>query len=259
MKKTKIFSDIFILAKRSFITSLRNPFIYVPNFIISLFFLFVYSAGVGAVSYLPNLEGVNYLAFILPVSVVSAAIGATTGSVETLVKDLESGYFSRLILTPSSRLAIVLGPIITGMIQLLLQTILLIIIAMLMGVRIHNGITGFLLILLLVTGLGLAFTGYAVTVALISKSSQSVQMSTMVFFPMLFLSTTFVPLDLIKTTWLRIAARINPTTYIFGGMRALLIKDWQPSYIIYGFLVVFIGSIITITVAAINARKVFNE
>lgn len=258
MKKTMLILDILLLTKRSLIGSIRNPFIYIPNFIMSLFFLFVYTAGIGAVANLPALEGVNYIAFILPVSVVSAAIGAATGAVETLVKDLESGYFARLLLTPTSRLAIVLGPIITGMIQLVLQSTLLIIIAMLMGVRIYSGISGFMLILLLVTGLGLAFTGYAATVALVTKSSQAVQMSTMIFFPMLFLSTTFVPLDLIETGWLRIATLINPTTYIFEGMRALLIKGWMPSYILYGFFVGFIGSIITITIATMNTGRVFN-
>ncbi|SET34598.1 ABC-2 type transport system permease protein [Natronincola peptidivorans] len=258
MKNKVLIKDIMLLTKRSLIAAIRNPYAYIPNFIISLFFLFVYTAGIGAVTDLPTLEGVNYTAFILPVSVVSAAIGAATGAVQTLVKDLESGYFARLLLTPTSRLAIVLGPIITGMLQLVVQTILLTMVAILMGVRIYRGIGGFIIILVLVTGLGLAFTGYAATVALVTKSSHAVQMSTMIFFPMLFLSTTFVPLDLIETGWLRIAAIINPTTYIFEGMRALLIEGWRSAYILYGFLVGSIASVITITIATKSAARAFN-
>lgn len=85
--------DTWNLTKRSLIASFRNPFVYVPNFIMSLFFLFVYTAGVGAVANLPELKGVSYLAFILPVAVVSAAIGAASGAVETLVKDWKADIF----------------------------------------------------------------------------------------------------------------------------------------------------------------------
>lgn len=250
--------DMWNLTERSLIASFRNPFVYIPNFVMSLFFLFVYTAGVGAVANLPELKGVSYLAFILPVAIVSAAIGAASGAVDTLVKDLESGYFSRLLLTPVSRFSIVLGPIITGMFQLLLQTLLLLLTAMLMGLNIYSGFSGFLLILLLVIGVGLGFTGYAAAIALATKSSQAVNMGTMIFFPLLFLSTTFVPMNLLGKGWFKIAAIMNPTTYIFDGMRALLIQGWMPSYVGYGLLIGFGSALITITFATIYARKVFN-
>lgn len=250
--------DSWHLTRRNLVASFRNPFVYIPNFIISLFFLFVYTAGVGAVANLPELNGVSYLAFILPVAVVSAALGAASGAVDTLVKDLESGYFSRLMLTPASRFSIVLGPIITGMFHLLIQTLLLITIALLMGLKIYSGFMGLLLILLLVVGIGLGFTGYATAIALATKSSQAVSMGTMIFFPLLFLSTTFVPMNLIEKGWFRIAATINPTTYIFDGMRALLIEGWMPSYILYGLVIGFGSALITITFATIYARKAFN-
>lgn len=252
------FNDIIYLTKRNLVASFRNPFIYIPNFVMSIFFLFVYTAGVGAVSNLPELEGINYLAFILPVAVVSAALGAASGAVDTLVKDLENGYFSRLMLTPVSRFSIVLGPIITGMFQLVIQTLLLIFIAMLMGLEIYSGYKGLMLIVLFVIGVGLGFTGYAAAIALATKSSQAVNMGTMIFFPLLFLSTTFVPMNLLNG-WFKIAATINPTTYIFDGMRALLIEGWMPSYILYGLIIGFGGALVTTAFSAIYARKVFTN
>lgn len=250
--------DTFFLTRRSILASFRNPFVYIPNFAISLFFLFVYTAGVGAVSALPELKGVSYIAFILPVAIVSSALGAASGAVDALVKDLESGYFARLMLTPVSRFSIVLGPIVTGMLQLLLQALLLILVAVLMGLRIDSGLNGLLMILLLVTGIGLAFTGYAGAIALATKSAQAVNMGTMIFFPLLFLSTTFVPLELLQG-WFKVAALINPTTYIFDGMRAVLIEGWMPGYQLYGLLVGFGGALMTIILATLMARKTFNS
>lgn len=251
-------SDTLNLTRRSLVASFRNPFVYVPNFILSLFFLFVYTSGIGAVAGLPGMDGVSYLAFILPVAVVSAAIGASSGAVDSLVKDMESGYFSRLILTPASRLAIILAPIVTGMIQLVIQTLLLILIAKLMGLEIHSGIGGLMLMVLLVMGIGLGFTGYAASIALAAKSSQAVNMGTMIFFPLLFLSTTFVPMDLIGGGWLRVAATVNPTTYVFDGMRALMIEGWMPSYVWYGLAVGFGSALVTIAFATFYARRAFS-
>lgn len=258
MKIKKCISDIIIITNRSIGASLRMPYVYIPNFIISIFFLFVYSAGIGSVTNLIEMQNINYISFILPISIVSSAIGAASGAVSSLVKDLECGYFERLMLTPVSRVAIVLGPILNGMFHLTVQSLILLILSMFLGVKI-SGVSDFLLILILVMGLGLAFTGYVVTVALITKNSFAVQMSTTIFFPMIFLSTTFVPLNLIEAKWLRIAAVLNPTTYIFESMRGLLIDGWNESFIMYGFQTVFFASIITIFVAVISASKIFNR
>ncbi|MGL5256392.1 MAG: ABC transporter permease [Proteocatella sp.] len=258
MKIKKCISDIIILTNRSIGASLRMPYVYIPNFIISIFFLFVYSAGLGSVTKLVEMQNINYISFILPISIVSSAIGAASGAVSSLVKDLECGYFERLMLTPVSRVAIVLGPILNGMFHLTAQSIILLILSMFLGVKI-SVVSDFLLIFILVMGLGLAFTGYAVTVALITKNSFAVQMSTTIFFPMIFLSTTFVPLNLIEAKWLRIAAVLNPTTYIFESMRGLLIDGWNESFIVYGFQTVFFASVITIFVAVISASKTFNR
>ncbi len=254
-----IIREIYVLTKRSLKASIRNPFVYIPNFVVSLFFLFIYSAGLGGITKLPQFGGIDYLAFTLPVAIVSAAIGAAAAAGNSLVQDLECGYFSRLTLTPTSRLSIILGPIITGTIQVFLQTLLIILVAMLMGLSIDGGLRGISIILLLSMEWGLAFAGFATAIALSTKSSQAVQTGTMIFFPLLFLSTTFVPMELIEAKWLRIAAKINPTTYIMEGMRASIIDGWMPSAILYGLLVGLIGFIITIGISTMCAKKVFNE
>lgn len=254
-KKNYFFVDTLIHSKRSIITILRNPFIFIPNLIISLFFLLVYEGGLSGISQLPAFEGANYLAFILPVSIVSAAIGGAGGAGQALVNDLETGYFSRLLLTPSSRLAIVLGPIIAGMLQLLIQTILILIIAYLLGLEVAAGFGGILVVLLLTLGWGLAFAGYSVGVALRTKNAQSAQAGTFIFFPLIFLSTTFVPYELIEAGWLKVATVINPTTYLFEAMRSVFIDGWEFWPLAKGFLVIALLCAVTITFSAVSASK----
>lgn len=249
-----VLKDTWLMAVRNVKTTLRNPFSFIPNLIISAFFLLVYEGGLSGISQLPTFEGADYLAFILPVSIVSAAIGGAGGAGQSIVKDIENGFFSRLLLTPASRLAIVLGPIIAGMLQLLVQTLLIIGMAFLLGLNVKTGIGGILFVLLIAIGWGLAFAGYSVGIALRTKNAQAAQAGTFIFFPLIFLSTTFVPYELIDAQWLKIAAVINPTTYIFESMRTVLIDGWVFWDLMQGVIAIVIVSAITITFAAVSAK-----
>ena len=88
-------NDIFILIGRSIRNALRQPAAILPNIGISVFFLFVYNAGLSSVAKLPGFQG-SYLGFILPVSIVSAAVGGAGLAGQSLIKDIDNGYFTKL-------------------------------------------------------------------------------------------------------------------------------------------------------------------
>lgn len=125
----------------------------------------------------------------------------------------------------------------------------------LLGLSIPAGISGFFLTIVLALGFGLAFAGYSVGVALKTRNAQAAQAGTLLFFPLIFLSTTFVPKELIEAEWLKVAATLNPTTYIMEGMRAVLLRetiDW--SVYTQGVIVATVLSIAMVVFAALNAR-----
>ncbi|MCY1691564.1 ABC transporter permease [Exiguobacterium sp. SL14] len=248
--------ETWFLMRRSLLVTLRNPFSFIPNLIISVFFLLVYTSGLSSISNLPQFDGVDYLNFILPVSIVSGAVGGAGGAGQALVKDIESGYFARLLLTPVSRTAIVLGPMLAGMLQLFVQTLLIFGMAFLLGLSIPVGVSGFFLTILLALGFGLAFAGYSVGVALKTRNAQAAQAGTLLFFPLIFLSTTFVPKDLIEAEWLKIATTINPTTYIMEGMRSVLTRpeiDWSVYW--QGLIVVAVLSIVMVVFVCLECAR----
>lgn len=53
--------ETLILTKRSLLVTLRKPFSFIPNLIISVFFLLVYTSGLSGISSLPQFGGVDYL------------------------------------------------------------------------------------------------------------------------------------------------------------------------------------------------------
>jgi ABC-2 type transport system permease protein len=247
-------TDILLIIKRSLLTTARVPAALIPNVAISVFFLFVYNAGLSSVANLPGFKG-SYLGFILPVSIVSAAIGGAGSAGQSLVRDIESGYFTKLLLTPARRLALVWGPMVAGAIILVFQVVLILVLALLMGLTSASGFGGLVVVVFFAFIWGMAFAGYAVFMALRTRNASAAQAATFAFFPLLFLSTTFVPKEYITATWLKWVATVNPTTYVFDAMRSLLLNGWEARPLVVGLAVVTGFATLTGALALQQARR----
>ncbi|MBK8032856.1 MAG: ABC transporter permease [Chloroflexi bacterium] len=225
-------TQVSMMMWRTLITNIRVPAVILPPLIISVFFLFVYEASLsGAANFF--LRGQSYLGFILPLSVVSAALSGAGVAGQSIVRDIENGYFDKLMLTPVSRVAVVLGPMVAGAILLGVQTSLLIVIALVMGLEPATGLPGILGVLGFSMLLGLAFSGFTIGVALRSGSAGATQGAGFLFFPLSFLTATFVPLSLL-TGWIKVAATYNPITYILEAMRGIINTGWDTEILLRG-------------------------
>jgi ABC-2 type transport system permease protein len=247
--------SVWYLTGRALRVTWRTPWALIPNFAISLFFLLVYNGGLSGIAALPQFGGHHYIAFILPVAVVSGAVGGAGGSGQALVRDFESGYLTKLAITPVSRAALLLAPMITGMLQLIAQTLIILLVALTMGLRLPHGLAAFLGLLAFTAGWGLAFSGYAVAMALKSRNGQAAQAATFIFFPLLFLSDTFVPTSLIHADWMRWAVRLNPTTYVFNAMRGLLDPSIPAKAVWHGAFAIAAAIAVTLTWAFSSAKE----
>ncbi len=247
-------NDILLLIGRSLRITLRMPAAVIPNVAISVFFLFVFNSGLSSIAGLPGFKG-SYLAFIIPVSIVSASVGGAGTAGQALVRDLESGYFTKLLLTPASRLALVWGPMVAAAIVLVGQVVLILILGLALGLKAAAGPAGLLLVLLFAFVWGMAFAGYAVAIALKTKNGAAAQAATFAFFPLIFLSTTFVPKEYIAAAWLKWAATINPTTYVYDAMRSLLIDGWEARPLLIGAGVMVAFATLTGLLALMQARR----
>jgi hypothetical protein len=97
-------TEIVLITLRSMVTIFRTPEALLPPIAISLFFLIIYDSTLGkAASFIPELGTNSYLGFILPLSIVSASLSGAGVAAQNLVRDLESGYFDKLLLTPIRR------------------------------------------------------------------------------------------------------------------------------------------------------------
>lgn len=228
--------QIGLLTWRNLLTIFRTPTALLPPLVISIFFLVIYESTLGeAAGFIPGLGGNAYLGFILPLSIVSSALSGSGIAAQNLVRDIESGYFDKLQLTPVSRAALLLGPILAGALILGLQASVVMGVAVLLGLNSATGLAGILAVIGLAILLGLGFAGFTVSAALGSGSAAATQGASFLFFPLTFLTASFVPLDLLSG-WLQTAARLNPITYVLEAMRSLLNDGWVMQALWQGML-----------------------
>jgi len=252
-RKAGLLLQIGLLTKRSLVTISRTPEALLPPIAISVFFLIIYNSTLGkAAGFIPSIGG-SYLGFILPLSIVSSSLSGSGIAAQNLVRDIESGYFDKTLLTPISRAALIFGPILAGALILGLQSSIVISIGLLMGLKSATGFLGILAVIGLGVLLGMGFSGFTVSAALGTGNAAATQGASFVFFPLTFLAPTFVPLALLDG-WLKTAATLNPITYVLEAMRDILNKGWDSAAIWQGVLACLILAVATYVLAAFALR-----
>jgi ABC-2 type transport system permease protein len=252
--KAPFWLQVTTMTWRTLVTTFRTPAAVIPGVLISGFFLLVYNASLGnASNFLPGLVGKSYLAFILPVSIVSSALSGAGAAGQAIVRDIESGYFDKLLLTPISRGALLLGTIIAGAIILGLQTAVVMFIGLLMGLQPETGLAGVVAVMGLALLLGTGFSGFTVGIALRTGNAAATQGGSFLFFPLTFLTATFVPVSLLSG-WIKTAAAVNPITYLLEAMRSLLMNGWEGDVLVKGLLACLILGVLMFAFALSGLR-----
>jgi len=238
------FRDLRSVAIRALKQLPRDLEFVIPALAVPTFFLIV---NIGALQDVANFTSINidYKAFQLPVGIVFAVTGISRAS--ALVLDIQDGYFDRLLLTPVSRRALLLGLMVADFVLVLGLSIPVTALGFAIGVRFPTGPLGVLLFMLMGAMWGVAFTGFPYAIALRTGNPSAVNASFILFFPFVFLTTTFLPLEAM-TGWLGEVARYNPVTYLLAGLRSLLV-GWQGGEILKGIAAIAGMALVSQTLA----------
>jgi ABC-2 type transport system permease protein len=242
---------VFLLGAREVRMAWRTPAYLIPNLIVPIFFYFVM---VGSLDEFAGAGGLtNYEAFQLPMAIIFAVQGGSAGL--NMVADIESGYFDKLLLTPVSRLSLLIGAMGADFIRIMLQATLVVVIAVIAGLHFETGVPGALVLILVSSLFGLAYSGMGFAVALKTGNAQATQSMWFLFMPLMFLTTIFAPKEALSG-WLSAAATVNPMTYLLQGMRALSGEGWDMEDLAVALIAVgALGSVtITLALLALKAR-----
>jgi len=218
--------DIGSIAIRSIRQLPRDVEFLAPALVIPLFFLVVNVGSLQNVADFTSIE-IDYKAFQLPVAIVFAVTGVSRAF--ALVLNIQEGYFDRLMLTPVSRRALLLGHMAADFVLVMVLTVPVVVLGFVIGVRFPTGPLGVAVFILIAAFWGVAYTGIPYAIALKTGNPGAVNSSFLVFFPFAFLTTAYMPREYM-TGWLGEIAVYNPVTYLLGGLRSLFV-EWQPAEI----------------------------
>ena len=236
------------LARRAFVNTLSTPQALFPSLFFPLVLMAIFTGSFGAApGRLPGFPPVRgFLDFAVAGAILQGILigGTTAGAAFAL--DIEGGFFDRLVASPVSRVAILTGRLVGGVMLAMIQTVLFLSIGLAFGARVQGGVAGVLLLLLLAALLSVAVSGLGVTLALRTGSSEAVQGSFPLVFAFLFFSSAFFPRETM-TGWFRAVANANPVSYLVEAMRDQVIFGVQARATLIGFGVVLLLVAVALT------------
>ena len=247
MRGSAFLTEVLAIARRSTLPTLRQPAVIVSALLFPMLFFSINANGLDAASRIPGFPAESYLDFAFAFPLIQASLfGAVTAGAE-LARDIESGFFDRLLLTPMRPVAL-LGGMLAGVVALgLLQGVVFITVGLLMGVDISSGVGGMFVIVLLTVLVALGFGGIGAILAIRTGSVEAVESAFPLFFVAIFMSSINLPRDLIEQDWFRFIATVNPISYLVEGIRSLVITGWDARALLLGF-----GFALAIVVVAIG-------
>ncbi len=217
------FHDLTSVAGRALRAVPRDLEAVVPPVFIALFFFIV---NIATLERLTNtIPGFDYTAFQMATAIMLGVTGVSRAG--ALVLDVQDRYFDRLLLTPVRRTAILLGHMVADVAVAAVLTLPIIVLGLLLGVRFDGGPVGIVVFIAIASLWSLAFAGFGYAIALKTGNPAAVSSSFLLFFPFLFLTSSYVPRNQL-TGWLDTVAGLNPVTYILDGLRSLVLESgWQ--------------------------------
>ena len=248
--------DVWYLYVRALKLYLRNPILIFFSLFQPIIFLVLFTQLFSKISSFPGFPPGSYLQFALAGIILQNAFIAALQSGTSIVDDLNSGYLSKMLVTPVNRIAILMGRLMSDATRMIIQTIIIIGLALLLGATIVTGLVGFLLILFTVAFFGIAWAGISLAIGLRTKRAETVSaIGAFLTFPLLFMSTALVPLTFLPD-WMQNVSKFNPITYGVNAVRALTSTGFDWNTILQAYGVIALIALVTLGTTLYLFRKV---
>ena len=177
---------------------------------------------------LPGFTGqTSYLAYLAPGQIAFTVFLAVSWSGSNLLYDYRNGYLDKLRAAPIWRYSILAGELVPLGLECAVMAGAILLVSVALGASVATGVVGAVLILVLCAAFGVAWSGTSFLPALLTKNEQATGTLSLLFFPLAFMSTAFVPLGLMPD-WLQALNAVNPISYVIEAARALMTTgyDW---------------------------------
>jgi ABC-2 type transport system permease protein len=159
----------------------------------------------------------TYVEFLTPGIVIMNAFFGGTWAGMAMITDLDRNVVSRFLATPVSRLSIVLSQIVRSGLTSVIQALIILIVGLALGVRVHTGALGWLVVLFAAALVAMVFSGISNGIALlVRREATMIAAANFVGLPLMFLSSILIQRQ-VMPNWMQSLAHYNPVDW---GVRA---------------------------------------
>ncbi|HET8820668.1 MAG TPA: ABC transporter permease [Thermoleophilaceae bacterium] len=203
----------------------RQPWWIAVSLVQPVIWLLLFGALFQSVADLPGFGGGDYITFLAPGIVIMTAFFSAGWTGMGLLEDLDRGVTDRLLSSPISRPALLAGRVAQQTLTMVIQSLIMVGIALLAGATFANGALGVLGLIGIAALISAAFASLSLAFALVTRKEETL-IATLTFLqlPLSFISSTLIAPELMPG-WMQSAANFNPVEWAVEAGRAAALGD----------------------------------
>ncbi len=210
-------ATIAALLRRARNELLRVPGAAIPGVLAPTIFFVGLTSVFGNLTLLPGFDSESYQSFLVPISLMQGAAftGAATGV--NLARDIENGWFDRLLASPAPRPVLLAGMVASASLRALIPATVVLIVAFSLGAH-WPGLDGLVIAIVVVMAMAAVAAAWGTSLALRFRSQSAAPLMQAGMLIAVLTTTAYAPLDLL-TGWIHTVARFNPVTQVVEAVR----------------------------------------
>ena len=213
----------YVLAEMEARKLWHDPTELISRAVQPILWLGIFGEALSKVRAIPT-QGFTYLQFITPGILTQSVVFVAIFYGLYIIMDRDTGILQKLLVTPTPRLALVWGKMISAGLRGLTQAVVVFIFALILGVQLHISLLTILGVILIVMLGAAVFTGLSMIIASIVKTRERFMgIGQVITLPLFFASNAIYPVS-IMPGWLQVVANVNPLSYMVNGLRALMLS-----------------------------------
>jgi ABC-2 type transport system permease protein len=167
----------------------------------------------------------SYISYLTPGVMAQSLLFTAIFYGIAITWDKDSGILAKLMVTPTSRGSIIIGKALSAGVRGLMQSVVIVFIAFLMGVTFAFGIINIFGIIIIIILASTCFACLSIVFAsFLRKRERFMGVIQLITMPLFFASNALYPIELMPKA-LQYVTLFNPLYYVVDSLRALLITN----------------------------------
>ena len=174
-------------------------------------------------AFMGPINGIPYTAYITPGVLIQSTTFVSIFYGLTIVWERDSGILKKLLVTPASRYATVIGRSMASGVRAIFQALIIVPVALLIGVRFFPNIGYFVSAIVVIFFASGGFAAISILVASLMKTRERFMgIGQAITFPLFFASNALYPVNKMPLILQKFSS-VNPMSYIVDAVRNLMV------------------------------------